>query len=427
MTQNSKISESHASGNNSDAGVYEHDVASNPPAIKGPAEADAIAVLLVLAKNKMRILKITLAAALVALIVAALLPQMYTATTTILPPQQNQSSLTSMLGQLGAITGLGSADLELKNPGDLFVAMLGSRTVEDRLIDRFDLRKVYSLKRYQDARKELESRSDIIAEREGLISIAVTDRSPQRAADLANAYVEELHVLNSNLAITEAGQRRVFFQQRLDAEREDLARGELALKQAQETSGLIQPDAQGRAIIQSVADMRAQVAAHEVQLQAMRSSATENNPDVQRAELELAGLRSQLAKLQHNTGEMGNGNLEVPTTRLPEAQLEYIRRARDLKYHEALYEFLGKQLEAARIDEAKDAILVQVVDKAVVPERKSGPRRTLIVLVTAAGAFLLACLAVLLTELLRRRQQDPNERARLALLRDSLKVYSWNS
>ncbi len=164
--------------------------------------------------------------------------------------------------------------------------------------------------------------------------------------------------------MTEAAQRRLFYQQKLDAEREDLSRAELALKQVQEKSGLVQPDAQAKAIIQSTADMRAQVAAHEVQLQAMRSSATENNPDVKRAERELAGLRGQLAKLQRDTGELGNGNLEVPTRQLPEAELEYIRRARDLRYHEAFYEFLGKQLEAARIDEANNAVLVQVVDPA---------------------------------------------------------------
>ncbi len=126
-------------------------------------------------------------------------------------------------------------------------------------------------------------------------------------------------------------------------------------------------------------------------------------------------------------GRRGDGNLEVPTGQLPEAQLEYVRRARDVKYHEALYEFLGKQREAAQIDEAKDAILVQVVDKAVEPERKSGPHRMLIVLVTAVVAFLLACLGFLIVEALRRKQQDPSEGARFAMLRDSLKFSSWNS
>jgi len=425
MMQSSKVSEAHA---DSGAGVHDRDVISNlQPAIERPREVDAIAVLLVLTSNKMRILKITLAVALLALIVSLLLPKMYTATTPVLPPQQNQSTVTAMLGQLGAIAGLGSADLGLKNPDDLFVAMLGSRTIQDRLIDRFDLRRVYSVRQYQAARKTLESRSDIVAEKEGLISISVTDRDPGRAADLANAYVDELHELNGKLAFTEAGQRHVFYQQQLDAEREALAQAEVVLKQMEEKSGLMQPDAQGRAIVSAVADMRAQVAIHEVQLQSMRTYATESNPDVKRAQQELAGLRAQLGKLERNTGELGNGNLQVPTRQLPAVELEYLRRLRDVKYHEAVYDFLNKQLEASRIDEAKDAILVQVVDKAAIPERKSGPRRALIVFVTAAVAFLLSCLGVLLMETLRRKQEDPNERARLAQLRHSLKFSSWDS
>jgi|SRR5271157_957027 len=388
-------------------------------------EADAIELLLVLAQHKKRILQITIATSLVALLVALLLPNMYTATATILPPQQKQSILNSMLGQIGALAKLGgAADLGLKNPDELFVAMLKSRTVEDALINRFDLRKAYGRKRYQDARKKLEGRSNISAGDEGIISIAVEDRDPNRAAELANAYVDELHALNQNLAITEAGQRRLFYQQKLDAEREELSRADLALKEVQEKSGLIEPETQGKAIVTSVADMRAQIAIREVQLQAMRSFATENNPDLKRAETELAGLRGQLSRLENNTGALGNGNLAVPTRQLPQAALDYIRRARDLRYHEALYEFLVKQLEAARIDEANDALAVQVVDKAVVPERKSSPKRMLIVLVSAVAAFLLSCLGVLLREALRRKQQDPNERARLALLLHSLKFYS---
>src|ERR1022692_2066314 len=425
MMESSRVSEAKAA---SGAGVHDRDVISNlPPAVEGPREVDAIAVLQVLANHKMQILKVTLAAALLALIVALLLPKMYTATTTVLPPQQNEPTATAMLGQLGAIAGLGSADLGLKNPDDLFVAMLGSRTIEDRLIDRFDLRRVYSVKQYQAARTKLAERSDIGAGKEGLISISVTDRDPKRAAELANAYVDELHELNGKLAITEAGQRRVFYQQQLDGEQEALTQVEVALKQMEEKSGLMQPDAQGRAIVSAVADMRAQVAVHEVQLQAMRTYATESNPDVKRAQQELAGLRAQLAKLERSTGELGNGNLQVPTRQLPGVELEYLRRLRDVKYHEALYDFLTKQLEASRIDEAKDAILVQVVDKAVIPERKSSPRRVLIVSVTAVVAFLLACLGVLLMETLRRKQEDPIERARLARLRQSLQFSSWTS
>ena len=239
---------------------------------------------------------------------------------------------------------------------------------------------------------------------------------------LANAYVEQLHVLNSQLAISEAGQRRLFYEEKVAAERDALALAEVALKQAQETTGLLQPDAQARAIIQSVADMKAQVALREVQIEAMRTYATKDNPQLHVVEQELAGLRAQLAKMEHNSAESTNGDIDLPTRKLPQAELEYLRRARDLKYHETLYEFLGKQLEAARLDEAKDAVVVQVVDKAVPPERKSGPHRATIILLTTLIAFVLACAVALATEAARRRrEQDSQLRARLALLQHYLR------
>lgn len=390
-------------------------------------EVQLIDVLLVLAQKKGPILAFTAAVALVALIVSFLLPKMYTATASILPPEPKQSSASLLMGQIGMLGGLSSSDLGLKNPDDLFVAMLKSRTVEDGIINQFDLRQVYGYKRYQDTRKKLESRSKIDAGDEGIISISVSDRDPKRAAQLANAYVDQLRSLNQNLAVSEAGQRRLFYQEKVDAERDDLAQAELAMRQTQEKTGLLQPDAQAKAMIQSVADMRAQVAIKEVQVGAMRTYATKDNPDLRRAEQELAGLRSELARLERNTGQSDNPDFELPTRRLPQAELEYLRRARDLKYHEVLYEFLNKQLEAARLDEAKEAVIIQVVDKAVEPERKSSPQRLLIVLVSAAGAFLVACLAAFLTEAWRRKQQDPHVRARVVRLRHLLKFQSTNS
>jgi len=402
-------------------------MAANAAASKLHSEAedgsqpDVIEILLVLAREKKRILQITGAAALLAAIVSLLLPTMYTATTTLLPPQQTQSTLDQMIGQAGVLGKLSAAsDLGLKNPSDLFVAMLKSRTVEDNVINRFDLRKVYWVKHYQDARKRLESRSTVEAGDEGVISVSVTDRDPTRAAAIANAYVDELHSLNQNLALTEAAQRRQFFEQQITKEREALSRAELELRLVEENSGLVKPDAQASAIISGIAALRAQIVTHEVQLQTMRSYATPNNPDLKRAETELAGLRGELAKLERDYTPLGNGNIDIPTRQLPQAEFAYVSRARDLRYHEALFEFLGKQLEAARIDEAQNAVLVQVIDRAVVPEKKSSPKRMLIVLVSAGMAFVLACLGVLFAEALRRKQQDPKERARLALLRRSL-------
>ena len=382
---------------------------------------DWMELLLILSRRKKTILQVTIAVAVVTAIVMFVMPNTYTATASILPPEQKQSSLGALLGQIGSVAGLTGSDVGLSNPGDLFIGMLHSRTIQDRLIDKFDLRNVYRVKRYQDARKKLDSRSEIVSEKEGLISISVDDRDPSRAASMANAYVEELHALNSRLAISEAGQRRLFYEEKLNAERDALSLAEVQLKEAEEKTGLMQPEAQARVIIQSVADMRAQVAELEVRIEAMRTYATKDNPELRRAEQQLAGLRAQVAKMERNTGEPGNSDLELPTRKLPQAELEYLRRARDLKYHEALYDFLTKQLEAARLDEAKDAILVQVVDKAVEPERKSGPRRLLTVLVTAFGTFAVMCLWALIAEAMNRKQQDPRNRVRIGRLRDSLK------
>ena len=308
---------------------------------------DFLEILLVLAREKKLILQVTLGATILAAIIVFIIPKSYTATATILPPQQNQSVLSAMMGQLAGTQSLDLRDLGLKNPSDVFVAMLKSRTVEDALVNRFDLRKVYGVKSYQDARKKLEKRSEIDPEKEGLISIAVTDRDPRRAADIANAWVEELRALNQNLALTEAAQRRAFFEQKLVAERNALSQAELALKQIEQQTGIIQPDAQTRALIGEVAEVRAQIAAKEVQLQSMGSYATSNNPDVKRVETELAKLRAQFASLSRTqaTAAPSEGNLQVPTGRVAGAGLEY--------------------LQAARIDEAKSAVVVQVVDKAV--------------------------------------------------------------
>jgi len=332
--------------------------------------------------------------------------------------------LSTMVGQVAGAATLDLRDLGLKNPSDVFVAMLQSRTVEDALVNRFDLRKLYNVKRYQDARKILEKRSEINPEKEGLISIRVSDRDPKRAADIANAWVDELRGLNQNLALTEAAQRRIFFVQKLSSEREDLSKAELVLRQVQERTGVIQPDAQTRALVGAVAELRASIAAKQVQLQSLRTYATESNPDVKRAERELAELQAQSAKLsqmERSGTDLGTGDLQVPTRRVPEANLEYLRAVRELKYHESLYDFLAKQLEAARIDEAKDAVMVQVVDRAVEPERKSSPKRMLIVAVAAIASFLLSCLGVLIWEAIRRKRQDPDEGARIAQLQHYLR------
>lgn len=382
-------------------------------------EVTLLDILIVLAKHKKMIAQVTIGATILALVISFLLPNRFTATTRILPPQQTQSSAVAMLAQLNPLAaGLGK-DLGLKNPSDLFVTMLKSRTVEDSLIDQFDLRKEYGYKTYFDTREKLESRSSISSAKDSSIVISVEDGDPKRAADMANAYVNELYKLSQTLAVTEASQRRLFFESQLETAKQDLAVAEGALRQTQEKTGLIQLDGQAKAIIESTAALKAQIAAREVQLQRVRLFATEQNPEYQGLQQELSGLRAQLARVeQTQTG--GNGDIGIATAKIPAAGLEYVRRYRDVKYYETIFELLAKQYEAAKLDEAKNAAIIQVMDKAVVPEKKSSPKRGLMTAIASFCTFFLASLWALIRELFDRMQKDPETVLRIQLFQKYL-------
>ena len=378
-------------------------------------DLDVLDLFLVLARHKKTILGITVIFALVAAIVSLLLPVYYPAETKILPPQQPQSASVVMLGQLGALTGMNAGGLGLKNPGDLYVAMLGSRTVADGLIDSFNLQQVYQVNYRSDARKTLVELSEINVGKDGVISIVVEDRDRKRAPDLANGYVQQLTDLMKRIAVTEASQRRAFFEKELRAAKDDLANAEVELKRTQESTGLIQMDSQAKAIIESVARLRGQIAVGEVQLRVLRSSSTEQNPEVIRSEQGLAAMRAQLAKLEQGQPESAV-SVQVPTAKVPEIGLEYVRKLRNVKYYETIYEILAKQFEAAKIDEAKNAPVIQVIDVAVQSEKKSRPHRSIIVLLAALAGLILAIIWVFGQEAVKYMQGQPERRAKLALL-----------
>ena len=280
-----------------------------------------------------------------------------------------------------------------RNPADLYIGLLKSRTTADALVARFHLEQVYRKRTWVDTRKALARRSTITTGKDSLIRIEVEDHDPQRAAQMANAYVEELHEQTSRFAFTSASQRRSFFQQQVTSERDALAGAENALKNAQQATGLIVPSGQSEALIRAVAQIRAEIAGRQVQLESMRSYATTENPQVLLLESETKALQDQLAKLE--TGSGSGGDLVVPTRNLPAASLEYLRKLRDLQYHQTLFELLSRQYEAARIDEARSGSPIQVVDRAVAPDKKSWPPRTLFTLGAGLLGFLAASFFVL--------------------------------
>jgi len=389
------------------------------------AEEDEISLLdllIVLAKHKGLVLGLPLVAAVVAAIVSFLLPNVYTGTTKILPPQQSASAASALLNQLGGalgglLGGAGGSALGARSPNDLYVGMLKSRTVADNLISRFELGKVYDEDRPSDTRKRLEKETTIAAGRDGIITIEVEDRDPKRAAELANAYVDELMKLTKVLAVTEASQRRLFFERQLLQAKDNLTAAEIAARQGLQKGGLSQVDAQGRSMIEVTARLRAQISVKEVQLGAMRTFAAEGNPELQRVQEELQALRRELSRIEGSSpiAALGRGDASG------NSGLDNLGRLRDVKYYEFLYELLAKQYELAKIDEAKDATVVQVMDKAIEPDRKSKPRLALIVLISTLLALFVSILWVFIREAAAQAKTDPEQALRLDALRSYLR------
>ena len=379
-------------------------------------EISLLDLAIVVAKHKKLILGLPLGAAIAAVVVTLLMPNIYTGTTKILPPQQNQSAAAAMLsqlgGQLGGLGGLAGGALGIKNPNDLYVGMLKSRTVADTLIDRFELKKVYDEDSYFYARKELEKKTAITSGRDGIITVEVEDRDPKRAAVIANGYVEELYKLTQTLAVTEASQRRLFFERQLDQTRKNLASAEGAARLGLEKGGLVVIDAQGRGMVETTARLRWQIAVKENQISAMRAFATGQNPDLKQAQHELDAMKQELAKMEGTTSGRDNAGSVGKAD-----GMDNLRLLRDVKYNETIFELLAKQYEIAKIDEARDASIVQVLDPAVEPERKSKPKRALITILTALVAGVLAVIWAFIREAGQRARQNPKQASRLEALR----------
>ena len=386
-------------------------------------EISLLDLLIVLAERKRLIFWVTAVFTILAIVISLLQPKSYTATVTLLPPQQNSSMNASLAAQLGSASGmaaLASGGLGLKSPNDIFVGMLMSRTVEDAVVQHFDLMQEYHERYLSGARKAFENHATVDGSgKDGLIRISVEDRNPQHAADIANGYVDQFRNLSQHLAITEASQRRLFFEQELEQAKDSLANAEESLKQTEQTTGVIQPDSQARALIDSAALLRAQITAREVQIQGMQTYAAAENSQLVQAQRELEGLRAQLAKLG-GTEDTHTGELIVPKGLVPEASLEYVRKLRDVKYNETIFDILARQFEAAKLDEAKEGALIQVVDPAVPPDIRSSPKRGLIVVAATAAGLLLGVFIALFQVGYRRMKDDSEDSVKLHLLRGAI-------
>jgi tyrosine-protein kinase Etk/Wzc len=375
--------------------------------IAGEGEIDLIDVGILLLQNKKIILQFTVViAALAAFVVFGLMRPMYTAEAVFLPPQTSpgggMAQLATQLGSLGAVGALGG----LKNPGDVYLGILGSRTIADSLINRFNLQTVYNKRKHSDVVTKLRKRSTFASAKSGLISIQVEDHDPRRAADMANAYMDALREQNGHLALTESSQRRLFFEEQLDREKNVLADAEVELKKTQEQTGLIAPVGQAEMEMEAMTQISAQITSLQAELAAMKQGATDENPQVVRLQTQIAGLQQQLQRLQNDPAKRQPGNIQPPTSKVPELALEYLRKQRDVKYHEVLFELIAKQYETARLDESRDAPILQVVDHAVVPDNSSGIPRVVIFLGCSLLGAVLGCAWIILRRFMGRSIQN---------------------
>lgn len=347
-----------------------------------------------------------LAVGIAALGISFLIPPTYTAKTQFLPPQQQQSAAAGLLQSLGGLGGLAGAAAGLKNPADQYVAYMKSNAVEDALIDRFKLIERYEAELRTDARKELEKSVRIASGKDGLISVEFDDKDPKFAAEVANAYVEELRTVLGRLAVTEAQQRRLFFEKQLLKAKENLTASEQALRATGISDSVLKSNP--ATAVAGIAALKAQITAQEVKVGAMRGYLAETAPDFRQAMTELANLRAQLAK-QDKDEAAGNGT----------RQGDYISRYRDFKYHETLFELFAKQYELARVDEAREGAVIQVLDAAQPPERKSKPKKALIAIIATLASGFALLLFVFVRQALRNGAQDAETATKLQALHTS--------
>jgi uncharacterized protein involved in exopolysaccharide biosynthesis len=361
-----------------------------------------------LAEHVKLLLLLPLLAAALALGVAFAVAPTFTARTTLLPPQQQQSIAASALSSLGALAGLAGlagGGAGVKSPAEQFVALMQSESITDRLIDDFKLLEVYDEKFRVLARKELlENVRFVVGKKDGLISIEVDDKDPRRAAAMATRFVEELRKLTSRLAISEAQQRRVFFERQLAQARDKLTGAQQALQASGFNSGAIK--AEPKAAAEAYARLRAEAVAAEVRLQALRRAFSDHAPEVQHQLAALAALRAQLGKAEAAADTSGDA--------------DYISRYREFKYQETLFDLFARQYELARADESREGALIQVVDEAQVPERKSKPKRALVAALAWLVATVLACVLIWIHHSWRAMRLDPMNQRKLARLDSAL-------
>ena len=380
------------------------------------AEINLLDFLIILLRHKKLVIYITLGTAVIAAIISLVMTPIYEAKSTILPPRQSSPGISQLLSS-SALAIMGGGLPGIKNSGELYISLLKSRSVLDNVIARLNLLKYYEVRSRYAARRRLrgalKTKNNL---KSGIITIGVDDKNPKESAAMANTFVEALNDINGGLAITKASQKRLFFQNQLAAAKAALANAEAAMTAFQQKTGLVQADAQGEAVIKAIADIGAQIAAKEVQIRVMKTYSASANPELETANEELSGLRAQAAKLEVAGGTGDSGPL-IPTRKIPSVEADYENKLMTLKFDEKLYGLLQNQYESAKLGEAGDPSIIQVIDKAVPPNQRVSPQRKRIVLVSMLIAFLFSTSVAFLIDYKEKFAADPENKQRFEAIK----------
>jgi uncharacterized protein involved in exopolysaccharide biosynthesis len=395
-------------------------------AAQPPGESARIAYARLLWAKRLFLGRVLLFAFVLSTVVAFLIPKRYESKARLMPPDQQSSSglaaiaalagrasgsgggLSSALG--GGLGGVAGDLLGLKTSGALFVDMLEGPTIQDAVISKFDLRKTYSDRYWQDARKDLEHRTDIKEDRKsGVITIAVTDHDPHRAQQMALAYVEALNGLVAQVSTSSARRERQFLEQRLKTVKQNL---DLAAKQFSEYSsqnGTLDVPSQSRAMLESEATLQGQLIAAQSELEGFEQIYTDNNIRIRTLRAKIAGLKQQIEAMSGNkaasdSSEPGLAGDFPSIRKLPLVGVQWANLYREAKIQETVYELLTQEYEFAKVQEAKEIPTVNLLDAPLVPERKSFPPRAVIIGLGSLLSVLIAAMLVVGTESWRQNQ-----------------------
>jgi len=393
-----------------DAVIHEIDPAPEiefPPPETAEPKADqpaseVLAALHLLWEQRRWLFSVAAWALAISTVIAFLIPNHYESSVSIMPPDSMNSSGT-MLAALATkaspeLAAMAGSLLGTKGSGALFVELFRSRSVQDRVVDRLNLQKVYWSRYKQDARKKLNSRTDVGEDRKsGVISLTVMDQNPQRARDIAQAYVEELNHLVSQVSTSSARRERIFIEQRLTSVKSDLEDAEKQFSAFASKNSALDIKEQTKAMVESAGLLQGQLIASQSELQSLEQIYTSNNVRVRSLQARVDELKRQAQKLQGTDASLASDaaqpdQMYPPIRKLPLLGVEWADLYRRMKIQETVYELLNQQYELARIQEAKEVPTVNVIDPANLPEKKSGPHRVLIIVLltvlSLAGAVV---------------------------------------